>query len=229
MTAASIRRKGTGARALMRAVALAALFAAPVPAFAAAQIIHYDLTTTSVMRINLPVSQAVTVTISDAVGKIVSADPADRRRAADHRQIALSGRQGLRHHHRQSLHRRRRAGGPPRRRSGRRHRRHFALASSAALPNSNVKVSDRQRPRPASAAPSPMKSRCRRRIDIVTQYGSPAVINTMTLDGGRQVNLEVRILEAQRDAGRELGIQWRGNGPASPPASARPGDRPTMR
>src|SRR5690606_24145416 len=43
------------------------------------------------------------------------------------------------------------------------------------------------------------------------QYGSPAVINTMTIAGGRQVNLEVRILEAQRDAGRQLGISWRGS------------------
>jgi pilus assembly protein CpaC len=32
----------------------------------------------------------------------------------------------------------------------------------------------------------------------------------MTVDGGRQVNLEVRILEARRDAGRDLGIAWRG-------------------
>jgi pilus assembly protein CpaC len=47
-------------------------------------------------------------------------------------------------------------------------------------------------------------------LEIVGQYGSPAVINTMTLVGGQQVNLEVRILEAQRDAGRELGISWRG-------------------
>jgi pilus assembly protein CpaC len=42
---------------------------------AAAQTVQYDLKKTSVMRVNLPVSQAVTVVISDAVGKIVSADP----------------------------------------------------------------------------------------------------------------------------------------------------------
>jgi pilus assembly protein CpaC len=48
-------------------------------------------------------------------------------------------------------------------------------------------------------------------LDIVAQYGSPAVINTMTLVGGQQVNLEVRILEAQRDAGRQLGVQWGGS------------------
>ena len=33
-----------------------------------AQTVNYDLSTTSVMRINLPVSQAVTVTISGPVG-----------------------------------------------------------------------------------------------------------------------------------------------------------------
>src|SRR5690606_37955315 len=48
-------------------------------------------------------------------------------------------------------------------------------------------------------------------LDIVGQYGSPTVINTMTIAGGRQVNLEVRIREAQRDAGRQLGISWRGS------------------
>ncbi len=48
-------------------------------------------------------------------------------------------------------------------------------------------------------------------LEVVDQYGSPAVINTITLVGGQQVNLEVRILEAQRDAGRELGISWAGN------------------
>ena len=48
-------------------------------------------------------------------------------------------------------------------------------------------------------------------LAIVAQYGSPQVINTMTLVGGQQVNLEVRILEAQRDAGRQLGPQWGGS------------------
>ena len=52
-------------------------------------------------------------------------------------------------------------------------------------------------------------------LEIVGQYGSPAVINTMTIAGGRQVNLEVRILEAQRDAGRQLGISWRGSAGSS--------------
>jgi len=49
-------------------------------------------------------------------------------------------------------------------------------------------------------------------LDIAGQYGSPAIINAMTFVGGQQVNLEVRILEAQRDAGRQLGISWAGAG-----------------
>jgi pilus assembly protein CpaC len=48
-------------------------------------------------------------------------------------------------------------------------------------------------------------------LDVVGMYGSPAIVNTMTITGGRQVNLEVRILEAQRDAGRQLGIEWGAN------------------
>jgi pilus assembly protein CpaC len=81
----------------------------------------------------------------------------------------------------------------------------------AALPNSRVKVdSVNGRIRlggTVSDAVSMQKA-----LDIVAQYGSPAVINTMTLDGGQQVNLEVRILEANRSAGRELGIEWGGSG-----------------
>ena len=58
-----------------------------------AQTVHYDLTTTSVMRINLPVSQAVTVTMSSGVGKVVSADPsiADAQPITD-RSLYLVGR-----------------------------------------------------------------------------------------------------------------------------------------
>ncbi len=56
---------------------MGAIFAVPLAAVpASAQTVSYDLATTSVMRINLPVSQAVTVVMSDAVGKIVPADPA---------------------------------------------------------------------------------------------------------------------------------------------------------
>ena len=46
-------------------------------------------------------------------------------------------------------------------------------------------------------------------LAIVRQYGSGDIINAMTLPDEQQVNLEVRILEATREAGRELGINWR--------------------
>lgn len=68
-----------------------------------------------------------------------------------------------------------------------------------AVPGSNVKISTvngRIRVGGTVADQQAMQ----KVLDIVDQYGSPAIINTMTLVGGQQVNLEVRILEAQRDA-----------------------------
>ncbi len=52
-------------------------------------------------------------------------------------------------------------------------------------------------------------------LEIAKQYSSAPVINAMSVTGGQQVLLEVRIVEANRNAGRELGISWfgRGNGP----------------
>src|SRR3569623_2351914 len=51
----------------------AALLSLATPVLA--QTATYDLATTSVMRLNLPMSQAVTVIISSPVGKVVAADP----------------------------------------------------------------------------------------------------------------------------------------------------------
>ncbi|WP_374626850.1 pilus assembly protein N-terminal domain-containing protein, partial [Devosia sp.] len=63
------------ARAALAAAVIGLGLAAALPGAAVAQTVTYDLSTTSVMRIKLPVSQAVTVVISSPVGKIVSADP----------------------------------------------------------------------------------------------------------------------------------------------------------
>ncbi len=195
---------------------------------ATAQTVAYDLQTTSVLRINLPVSQAVTVTFSDAVEKIVPADPA----IADAQPITstslyLVGRSfGTTTVNLYS------AEGNP-----------VGLLAvevgvdtgdisrsiRAAIPNSNVRVSSvNGRVRLSGTVTDTVSMQ--KVLQIVEQYGSPATINTMTLVGGQQVNLEVRILEAQRDAGRELGIQWGGNvggvgvtiggGPNSPAADA---------
>ncbi len=176
---------------------------------AQAQTVHYDLATTSVMRINLPVSQAVTVVISDAVGKIVSADPtiADAQPITD-KSIYLVGRSfGTTTVNLYSD-----TGAPV-----------GLLAVEigadtadmtrsihAAVPTSDVKVSTVNGRIRVSGTVTDDYS-MQKVLEIVAQYGSPAVINTMTLVGGQQVNLEVRILEAQRDAGRQLGIQWGGN------------------
>ncbi|HHY48820.1 MAG TPA: type II and III secretion system protein family protein, partial [Alphaproteobacteria bacterium] len=187
-------------------VALTLFFAA---APARAQTVTYDLATTSVMRINLPVSQAVTVIITDTVGKIVSADPAiaDAQPITD-RSLYLVGKSfGTTTVNLFS------AEGTP-----------VGLLAvevgadtadmqrsiRAAVPNSDVKVSTvNGRIRLSGTVPDQVA--LDKVLQIVDQYGSPAVINTLTLVGGQQVNLEVRILEAQRDAGRELGIAWGGN------------------
>ncbi len=176
---------------------------------ARAQTVHYDLSTTSVMRINLPVSQAVTVTMSTSVGKVVSADPgiADAQPITD-RSLYLVGRTfGTTTVNLYSP-----AGSP------------VGLLAvevgadtadisrsiKAALPSSKVKVSAiNGRVHLGGSVPDSVSMQ--KVLDIVAQYGSPAIVNTLTLDGGQQVNLEVRILEARRDAGRDLGISWRGN------------------
>jgi len=187
-------------------LALWSAFAPP----AVAQTIHYDLATTSVMQINLPVSQAVTVTISNAVFKVVSADPviAEAQPITD-RSLYLVGRGfGTTT---VSLYS---AEGAPvgllavevGADTG-----DMARSIKAALPTSNVKVSTvNGRVRLSGSVADELAMQ--KALEIVGQYGSPAVINTLTVAGGQQVNLEVRILEAQRDAGRELGIQWRAGG-----------------
>ncbi|WP_027035637.1 type II and III secretion system protein family protein [Mesorhizobium ciceri] len=50
---------------------------------------------------------------------------------------------------------------------------------------------------------------------VAQQYGPDAVINSVIVDDSQQVNLEVRVLEAKRNAGRDLGVSIRstnGNG-----------------
>src|SRR5262249_22985543 len=47
-------------------------------------------------------------------------------------------------------------------------------------------------------------------LDIAGQYGQ--VINTVRVTDAQQVMLQVRFLEAKRDAGRELGVGWNGSG-----------------
>ncbi|RVC81527.1 type II and III secretion system protein family protein [Mesorhizobium sp. M4A.F.Ca.ET.022.05.2.1] len=46
-------------------------------------------------------------------------------------------------------------------------------------------------------------------VEVAQQYGPDAIINSVTIDDSQQVNLEVRILEAKRNAGRDLGVSIR--------------------
>jgi pilus assembly protein CpaC len=192
-------------RVVLAVILLACALLAGVP-HAAAQTVTYDLKTTSVMRLKLPVSQAVTVIISDPVGKIVSADPAiaDAQPITD-RSLYLVGKGagtttvnlfsstgtpvGL-----------------------------LAVEVGAdtasmqrsireAVPNSHVRVSS-VNGRVLLSGTVPDANAMQKALDIAGQYGTTSIINTLTFVGGQQVNLEVRILEAQRDAGRQLGIQW---------------------
>ena len=176
---------------------------------AMAQTVTYDLATTSVMRINLPMSQAVTVVISEPVGKVVAADPtiADAQPITD-RSIYLVGKGfGTTTVNLFS------AEGKP----------VGLLAVEVGADTADMAASIRAAVPSAKVTVSTVNGRVRlggtvpdidtmdKVLAVVAQYGSPQVINTMTMVGGQQVNLEVRILEAQRDAGRELGIQWSGS------------------
>ncbi len=205
--APEIARAVLALRGLVALLAVVAGLLVVQPALA--QTVTYDLTTTSVMRINLPVSQAVTVMVTGVVGKIVTADPAiaDAQPITD-RSLYLVGRSfGTTTVNLYS------ADGAP-----------VGLlavevtadtadmmgAIRTAVPGSEVRVGTANG-RIMLSGSVPDSLAMQRVLDLVAQYGSPATINTMTVDGGQQVNLEVRILEAQRTAGRELGISWTGS------------------
>ncbi|MFC3321154.1 type II and III secretion system protein family protein [Mesorhizobium cantuariense] len=49
-------------------------------------------------------------------------------------------------------------------------------------------------------------------MEVAQQYGADAIINSVTVDDSQQVNLEVRVLEAKRNAGRDLGVSLRSRG-----------------
>lgn len=176
---------------------------------AMAQDLDYDLSTTSVLRIKLPVSQALTVTVSEPIGKVVAADPtiADAQLITD-RSLYLVGKGlGITTANLYT------ADGRP-----------VGLLAvevgadtadisrsiRTAVPQSKVKVGTvNGRVRLSGTVPDDYSMQ--KVLGIVHQYGDAPVINTITLTGGQQVNLEVRILEAQRDAARKLGIEWSGS------------------
>jgi pilus assembly protein CpaC len=208
------------------AVLLGGFAAGCVPALA--QTVNYDLKTTSVMRINLPVSQAVTVVVSDPVGKIVPADTAiaDAQPITDRSIYVVGKSAGTTTVNLFSA-----TGAPVGLLAVEVGADTASMTRSirAAVPNSHVKVSSVNGRVLLSGTVTDATS-MQHVLDIAGQYGSQNVINTITFVGGQQVNLEVRVLEAQRDAGRELGIEWSagiggsqlnvGGGPSNPAAGA---------
>ena len=217
------RQSRLSPRFLLGLAAFAGLLSACCPP-ALAQTVSYDLKTTSVMRIKLPVSQAVTVTISDPVGKIVSADPniADAQPITEKSLYLVGKAFGTTTVNLFSS-----AGAPVGLLAVEVGADTADMSRSihAAVPNSHVRVST-VNGRVQLSGTVPDANSMQKVLEIVSQYGSPSVINTITYVGGQQVNLEVRILEAQRDAGRQLGVQWSGSvgggkasiagGPANP-------------
>ncbi|WP_262031477.1 type II and III secretion system protein family protein [Microvirga sp. Mcv34] len=90
-----------------------------------------------------------------------------------------------------------------------------------AVPQAKVKVDTiNGRIRLSGAAPDGIAQR--KIIEIAEQYSSSPVINAMNVTGGQQVLLEVRVVEANRNAGRELGISWFGKKNGGPSFSSGP-------
>ncbi|WP_292302734.1 type II and III secretion system protein family protein [Mesorhizobium sp.] len=46
-------------------------------------------------------------------------------------------------------------------------------------------------------------------VEVTQQYGPDSIINAVTIDDSEQVNLSVRILEAKRNADRDLGVSFK--------------------
>src|SRR3569623_1370966 len=155
-----------------------------------AQTVTYDLATTSVMRLNLPMSQAVTVIISSPVGKVVAADPniADAQPITDRSVYVVGKAFGTTTVNLFS------ADGAPVGLIAVQVGADTAEISRSiklGVPDSNVKVRNVNGRVQLSGTVGDAGT-MQKVLDIVGQYGSPAIINTMTLPG------------------RQLGIQWGG-------------------
>ncbi|HEX2555306.1 MAG TPA: type II and III secretion system protein family protein [Microvirga sp.] len=75
----------------------------------------------------------------------------------------------------------------------------------SAIPRSNVRV-DTVNGRLRLGGSVPDAIALRKVLEIAEAYSPGKVINALTVTGGQQVMLEVRFVEVNRDAGRELGV-----------------------
>jgi pilus assembly protein CpaC len=160
------------------------------------------------MRINLPVSQAVTVVVSDAVGKMTVADPkiADAQpitnksiyvvgKAFGTTTVNLYGSDGS-------------PEGLLAVQVGA-DTADMARSIRQAVPTARIHIAT-VNGRVALSGSVPDAQARAAVLQVVSQYGldTNSIIDSLTFAGAQQVNLEVRILEVQRNAARELGFQW---------------------
>ncbi len=83
----------------------------------------------------------------------------------------------------------------------------LAATIQDAIPQANVKVETvNGKLRLSGSVPDGIA--LRKALEIAEQYGSDGVINALRVTGGQQVMLEVRLIEANRNAGRALGVSW---------------------
>jgi pilus assembly protein CpaC len=81
------------------------------------------------------------------------------------------------------------------------------ISLQQALPQAKVRVETvNGRLRLSGTVPDAIS--LRKALEIAEQYGADGVINALRVSGGQQVMLEVRFIEANRNAGRELGVSW---------------------
>lgn len=178
-----------------------------------AQTLQIDMSRGSVQRIALPVSRSVTVSLDQPVGELLIAnvDIADAQPITDRTIYVIGKAQGT-----TTI----TLFGPTKVPLGLLEIEvgvdvdDIARAIRQIAPDANVKVGTVNGRVRLSGTVGDAET-MQKVLQVVGQYGSDAIINAITLSGGQQVNLEVRILEATRDAGRELGINWR-YGPFSP-------------
>lgn len=188
-------------------VAAVLLFIGGQTVAASAQVIEYDLTTTSVLRINLPQSQSVTVTVNDPIGELVVANSeiADAQPITDQSLYIVGkilGRTTV-----SLFNAEKRPVGLIEVEVGV-DTADIAQSIRSVVPNANVQVGT-VNGRVRLSGEVPDAGTLAQVIAVASQYGSDDIINTIAIKGGQQVNLEVRILEATRNAGKELGINWR--------------------
>jgi pilus assembly protein CpaC len=190
-------------------LAAAALIANPITGQALAQTKYVDLSTPKAHYIYSPVSRSITVRVSEEMSDIVIADDkiADAQPITDRQLYIIAKSVGttnvaLYGADQQPL-------GVLEIEVGA-DLTDMAAAIKQIAPNSRIKLGSVNGKVRLGGTVSDA-STLSKILEIAQQYSDNEVINAVEVEGSQQVNLEVRILEAQRNAGRNLGVSLRGN------------------